>query len=160
MKVVINNCYGGFGLSPRATKRLAELQGRKCYFFVHPINNNMPDLDKLVRVSMTEAEKAFMWHAYDIPNVDEVLPSHEDWQRMTNDEARAANELHDKHCIETGSALDRADPNLVKVVKELGKKANGKFADLKIVTIPDGVDFEIDKYDGLESIHEKHRSWG
>ena len=28
MKVVINACFGGFGLSPLAVKRLAELNGR------------------------------------------------------------------------------------------------------------------------------------
>ena len=41
----------------------------------------------------------------------------------------------------------------------LGEKANTRFSDLKIVEIPDGVDYEIDEYDGIESIHEKHRSW-
>jgi len=34
MKVAINACFGGFGLSPLAVKRLAELQGRECHFFV------------------------------------------------------------------------------------------------------------------------------
>ncbi len=30
---------------------------------------------------------------------------------------------------------------------------------LQIVSIPDGVSFYIDDYDGMESIHEDHRSW-
>jgi hypothetical protein len=53
----------------------------------------------------------------------------------------------------------RADPLLVRVVEELGEEANGSFAKLKVVEIPDGVDYQIDDYDGVESIHEKHRSW-
>ena len=53
----------------------------------------------------------------------------------------------------------RADPFLVQAVYELGKAANGTHACLKIVEIPDGVDFYIDEYDGVESVHEKHRSW-
>ena len=48
---------------------------------------------------------------------------------------------------------------LVDVVERLGKKANGESAELKVVEIPDGVEYEIDEYDGVESIHEKHRSW-
>lgn len=48
---------------------------------------------------------------------------------------------------------------LVKVVEELGERANGKVAKLKIVEIPDNVDWYIDDYDGVESINEYHRSW-
>ena len=53
----------------------------------------------------------------------------------------------------------RADPLLVQVVEELGDKANGSHAKLKIVEIPDGVKWEIDQYDGMESVDEVHRSW-
>ena len=38
-------------------------------------------------------------------------------------------------------------------------KASGKFADLEVREIPDGVDWQIDEYDGNESIHEVHRTW-
>ncbi|CAK0757599.1 hypothetical protein CCP1ISM_7520003 [Azospirillaceae bacterium] len=30
---------------------------------------------------------------------------------------------------------------------------------MEVIEIPDGVDWTIDDYDGVESIHEKHRSW-
>ena len=33
MKIVINKSYGGFSLSPKAVKWLAEKRGQKCYFF-------------------------------------------------------------------------------------------------------------------------------
>lgn len=33
MKVVINSRHGGYGLSAKAMKRLAELNGEECYFF-------------------------------------------------------------------------------------------------------------------------------
>ena len=55
--------------------------------------------------------------------------------------------------------IERNDPVLIKVVEALGEKANGTFAELKIVEIPDGTDWEIDEYDGSETIHEKHKSW-
>ena len=33
MKVVINTCFGGFGLSNKAIKRYLELEGKECYFY-------------------------------------------------------------------------------------------------------------------------------
>jgi hypothetical protein len=48
---------------------------------------------------------------------------------------------------------------LVQVVEELGKEANGNYAKLEIIEIPDDVDWEIDEYDGMEHIAEKHRTW-
>lgn len=55
--------------------------------------------------------------------------------------------------------FDRADPVLVKVVEELGAEANGSFAKLKIVEIPDNVEYQIDEYDGEEWVAERHRTW-
>jgi hypothetical protein len=53
--------------------------------------------------------------------------------------------------------IDRDDPILVQLVEELTEK-NLQGA-LKVVSIPDDVEWEIDDYDGIESIHEKHRVW-
>lgn len=54
---------------------------------------------------------------------------------------------------------DRADPKLVEVVERLGDRANGSCAELRVIEIPDGIDWYIDDYDGMETIREKHRSW-
>ena len=55
--------------------------------------------------------------------------------------------------------LDRNDPELVAVVEELGDEANGWPAELKIIDIPDDVEWFVQEYDGLEWIAEKHRTW-
>ena len=55
---------------------------------------------------------------------------------------------------------DRSNPKLVECVETLGELANGTFAELKVVEIPDDVEWEIEEYDGLEWISEKHRTWG
>ena len=55
--------------------------------------------------------------------------------------------------------IERTDPILVKVVEQLGTKANGGAAQLEIVEIPDDVKWSISDYDGIESIHEVHRVW-
>ena len=58
-----------------------------------------------------------------------------------------------------GHSDDRANPDLVAVVEKLGKAANGNFAELKVVDIPDGIDYRIEDYDGIEWIAEG-RTWG
>jgi hypothetical protein len=53
----------------------------------------------------------------------------------------------------------RSNPQLIEVVEELGSRANGSYAALKIVEIPDDVDVVIEEYDGDEWISEVHRTW-
>lgn len=54
---------------------------------------------------------------------------------------------------------NRSDPDLVAAVETLGKEADGDYANLDVVEIPDGIDYYIHEYDGRENIHETHRSW-
>lgn len=49
------------------------------------------------------------------------------------------------------------DADLIDVVEKLGRKADSGFSKLAIVKIPDDVEWEIEDFDGWESIHEKHR---
>jgi hypothetical protein len=54
----------------------------------------------------------------------------------------------------------RDDPALIAAIEAVGvEKASGRHANLKIVEIPADVEWEIDEYDGFETVHEKHRSW-
>ena len=55
--------------------------------------------------------------------------------------------------------LSRDDADLVAAVESLGSKAGGDYADLKIVEIPDDVEWQIGEYDGTEWVAEKHRTW-
>ena len=139
MKIVINKCYGGFSLSPLAVKRFAELEGKKCYFFVNAEKKDGgTDFSKIIPATLKEAEKnGWHWYAQTTPKFSKTYEG--------NLDCRPDN---------------RANPNLVKTVEELGDKANGDCAKLCIVEIPDGIEWEISEYDGMESVEEKHRSWG
>lgn len=55
--------------------------------------------------------------------------------------------------------IDRDDPILVDVVRQLGRQADGRFATLKIVEVPAGVKWNVAEYDGLEWVEEVHRTW-
>jgi len=90
MKIVINTCYGGFGLSKEALALFNERTGTV----------------------------------------------------VTND-------------IE----IKRNDPILVEIVEQLGEDASSSFAELKVVEIPDDVQWQIEEDGGDEWVAEKHRTW-
>jgi hypothetical protein len=90
MKIVINNCYGGFGLSKEALALYNERSGA---------------------------------------------------------------------VVTCDFNIKRDDPILVEVVEQLGEDAANRFAELKVVEIPDDVQWQIEEYDGNEWIAEKHRTW-
>jgi hypothetical protein len=56
-------------------------------------------------------------------------------------------------------SVERDDIHLIRTVIDLGEEVNNRFSQLKIVEIPDDVDWEICEYDGQEWVAEKHRVW-
>lgn len=156
MKIVINKCYGGFSLSPMAVRRLAELQGRECHFFTNP--REPLNIHKLVSISQEQAEKEFMWFAYDVADA-ERFSSPENWHDLPMETRQKHNDEASAHSLGQGREVVRHDPNLIKVVEELGDKANGTHARLSIVEIPDDIDYEVEEYDGNEHIAEVHKTW-
>lgn len=151
MKVVINKCWGGFSLSNKAVKRMAELQGKECYFFEHDLKKN--------KYTPIKEKSSSMWStAFSIPNPNDFF-SQKEWSKMTSEERKEQSEKYKSFHL-TNRPEDRSDPILIQVVEELGKKANGECAELKIVEIPDGIQWEIDEYDGRETIAEVHNTWG
>ena len=139
MKVVINKCYGGYGLSRLALQRYAELKKMPPVLFY----TSDPFNDRYRRVSATD----------DLQGSISVCCVGEDLGEFTTGDEAYKNQVLEDHKIE------RHDPILVKVVEELKAEADAHFAKLKIVKIPDGVEYDIAEYNGKESIQEKHRSW-
>jgi hypothetical protein len=84
-EIVINTCYGGFGLSEKAGKLYCE------------------------RINL------------DYENLEE-------------------------------HRLNRSDPILIEVIKELGTNANAIYAQLEIVSLPIGTKYRICEYEGSEYI--------
>lgn len=138
MKVVINTCFGGFGLSHKACMRYAELAGIKLYAFDLE-GPSWKEEKPVPLVTEEDFEDVFCIH------YSTAAPG-------TKNFGKDGYYWSDRD-------IKRDDPNLVRVVEELGEDANGKCAELSIVEIPDGVNWEIDEYDGNESIDEVHRSW-
>lgn len=55
--------------------------------------------------------------------------------------------------------IKRDDPVLLGIFDEIGQKAAGDCCKLKVVEVPDGAEWQIDEYDGLEWVAEVHRTW-
>lgn len=61
--------------------------------------------------------------------------------------------------VENYSRLNRNNDLLIHVIEELGDEANTSVSKLKIIDIPDDIDWEITEYDGYEQVEEEHRVW-
>jgi len=151
MKVVINDCFGGFGLSHKAVMRYAELKGIKLYPWVD-------DISKQVygdRASIDSPERDVMINYTTVPQDEyERIAEEEDRKPISPSRYEKSNALYF-----SDRDIERNDPLLIQVIKELKQEANGYCAKLKIVEIPDDVEWEIEEYDGWEHIAEKHRTW-
>lgn len=142
-KIVINVCFGGFGLSDKAFERLIEL-GMKVtrYKSDHRYEDPKAEIVDMNDTSLLKsAGKSHFGKKYSFTHYD------------TYKDGSEGDGLYGY-----GSGL-RTDPRLIQVVKELGEDANGDCAKLKIVEVPDDIHWHIEEYDGNESVHEDHQFW-
>jgi hypothetical protein len=131
MELVINRCYGGFGLSVEAQKMYAARKGKKLTFY--HLN------DGYHRVTANAARDHDFASTRNLGAHVDAIPDECCWFPV----------------------IDRDDPDLLRVVKKLTpQKASGLCAKLAIVEIPDGTDYTIEDYDGMEHVAERHRTWG
>jgi hypothetical protein len=134
MKVVINVCFGGFGLSTAAVKALV---ARGC---------------KAIKAqAVKEYTGGGEWSGGDH---DRLKDAGDGFQVGWPEDVLVKDGI-----VYTYDDHERTDPDLIAVVEEMGAAANGDCASLKVVEIPDGIEWEIDEYDGNETVEEKHRSW-
>jgi hypothetical protein len=55
---------------------------------------------------------------------------------------------------------NRTNPLLIQAIEKIGEEeSSGRFGEIKIIEIPDGINWEIEDYDGIETVNETHRSW-
>jgi hypothetical protein len=80
--------------------------------------------------------------------------------------SKDATELYAAFCRDAGiepeqydCEIPRDSRQLISVIANLGERASGPYARLKVVTIPDDVAWTIEEYDGNEWVAEVHRTW-
>ena len=154
MKVVINDCYGGFGLSHKAVMRYAELKGIKLYPYV--CSSLAKTHERVYGRKPTIDDPDLMFVSYALCPPEEL----EEIQETESRKPAAVGRYEKSNALSFSPRnIPRDDSLLVKVVRELGKEANARHSKLKIVKIPNDVEWQIEEYDGCEHIAEKHRTW-
>ena len=126
MKLVINTCYGGFGLSQEAYEKLISWGVPVRASAGNEGGDIFVIFDQKLEKGLTEFRRDLTDRYWD------------NWSRLYK---------HRSHHL------------IVRAVEVLGKKANGICSQLKVVEIPDDVQYTIEEYDGAEWVAEKHRTW-
>lgn len=142
-KIAVNRCYGGFSLSPEATLKLYE---RGVTEIATPIDQYWSPESRLSDDRFGYAHALREWRSY-------LAGTHQGGGLFLT--VFSPDEQHVLYARE----IRRDHPELVRVIEEMGEKANGGCAALDVTEIPDGVEWQIEEYDGREWVSEKHRTW-
>ena len=135
MKVVINRDYGGFGVSKELLYRSIQENNSLVQTATSSNENWETNWKPLIEKYLDQEYKGYMAcdegpHLYDEKN--QILYSIKDDIKL------------------------RTNPDLIRLVEEMGDEANGNYAKLEIVEVSDGAEWYIKDYDGMEEVHETH----
>ena len=141
MKLVINGCFGGFGMSAKAEDLYAEKAGFSLYRYKQTKYRHNGGTDLFERDDDGDSFCCFSF------------------KKDQGDSFTAWPDSKESGYWDS-SDVERDDEILIAVVEELGEQASGSCSSLEVVEIPDGVSWEIEEYDGNEHVSESHRTWG
>jgi hypothetical protein len=152
-KVAYNACYGGFGLSPLAQVKLYELKnpGKKVYVYK---SEYLPDSGR--------CEQKYTRQDYNLENLrsfSTILLSEDLGPEFIKasifEKDHVMTELEQKFedsFVCPDLELDRTDPDLIRVIEELGSAAaSGDCSSIAIADIGESK-YHIDEYDGWETV--------
>lgn len=143
MKIAVNKCYGGFSLSMHGYKRYFELMNKEIFFYKQTsfsFNKNSDGKNVYTKIKDLDSNDS-LFHC------------------VSKDLGDTTNELPNDCYIYLYKDEIRTDPLLIQTIEELGKKASSQVSNIVITEIPNDIKWVIDDYDGIESVHEQHRSW-
>lgn len=150
MKILVNKCYGGFGVTVEVIKELVKM-GSDAIESETPKSYYGGENENYKGAKDWEQEWNEDFKGY--KSIGDGFLAHERGYNIYKDgiihnlKSRYDNEL-------------RTNKDLIAVVESIGvEKASDTFAKLAIVDVPDDIEWEIDDYDGMETVREKHRTW-
>lgn len=144
MKIILNGCYGGFGLSYEAMVLYWHARCRDLYFYKDiSTYDDYIKVHKYERISLTDIQNQTKRNQY----TGYIYCTTEDQGEFLD---------HFPENVVNDRDIDRTDPILISVVETMGSEAaSGRFAKLYIEEIPNGTQYKIDNYDGIEELITK-----
>ena len=140
MKIVLNGCYGGFGLSYEAMALYLHAKNREAFFYADI--STYDDYNKI--------------HKYKRVTLPEIRSSRYCYMIYCTTEDQGEYLFKFPEDVINFNDIDRTDPILISVVETMGSEAaSGRFASLYIEEIPNGTQYKIDNYDGIEDLITK-----
>ncbi len=134
--MILNKCFGGFVVSGKCYDLYAKKKGIVLHKYLPE-----EDGDDFVKVTGERKEVFTRYTTKDYG--DRVKVEKFDWRT----------------CIQLDGAY-RTDGALIECIEELGDEASVEgFSELRIVEVPDDLNYVVDEYDGLETLHEAVRTW-
>lgn len=134
MKIIKNVCYGGFHFSDEAYEKMIAYGIPLKEYIKQKRNPETGLYDK------SKNKKNVIFKRGE-SEIDKIMKQFGDYWDNFDEKFKRTNET------------------IIRVVEELGAEANNRFSRLEIVEIPDDIDWEIDDYDGIETIRRKGERW-
>ena len=154
MKIVLNGCYGGYGLSYKTLALYLMAKGQTPHFYVDcgssaylceraglPFNENTRIYKHVLYTDVESLRENFYVYCTSTYQGEELTTFPKD--------------------VINSHSIARTDPILISIVETIGPDAaSDRYAELYIQELTDGVMYKIDEYDGLESlITEEDDDW-
>jgi hypothetical protein len=157
MKVIINKCYGGYGFDPFTIQKYADAKNVKLYWYERDYGNSCVfPRERFVKTTIEKInadESLHMGYYSMIKDMGEYLVF--DWNKEDYDDVLG------KYLFKFPEESEsRTDSVLIEIIEKYGKLNTHGCHNPQVIEIPDGVEWTVNDYDGMETLVEKYRIFG
>lgn len=159
-KIVINNCFGGFSVSPEIAIELFKIENKLEKVFIYS-SINEGECDSIMydyaRIDNVSFDKFGRFKNDMLMNFEVYLSSENIGTFIKHNQLK---NTVSKYLLTAMQEIDRENIHLIDMIAKFGvDRCSGEYSNLKVVEIPSDIEYQIEDCDGNEWIAEKHRIW-